>query len=151
MRTTLTIILLSLLLAATGCGRITTSGIPNQLNSDTPIQTAGHPQGITLSPPGSHGESWDLRSVETERRFYATISSGTSGQLMAAYRQEVERIITSTGAKIHETGIIGTEHDVLDFSYGYAWHATDGIIRASSFTGTNGQVQVVIFCYEHRR
>lgn len=151
MRTTLTITLLSLLLAATGCSRITTSGIPNQLNCDMPIQTAGHLQRISLFPPSSHGESWDSRFVETERRFHVTISSGKSGELMAAYRQEVERIIGSTGAQIHETGMSGSERDVVDFSYGYTWHATDGIVRVFSFAGTNGQVEVVAFCYEHSR
>jgi hypothetical protein len=70
---------------------------------------------------------------------------------MAAYRQEVERIITGTGAQIYETGITGTTNDVHDFSYGYTWRGTDGIVRAFSFTGTNSQVQVVIVCYEHTK
>ena len=69
---------------------MTSSGIPKALNTDALILTAGCPQGITLTPD-SHGDAWDSRFAETERRFSATISSGTSGQLLAAYRHEVER------------------------------------------------------------
>jgi hypothetical protein len=150
MRTIFTIAFLISLLGLTGCTRFTSSGIPATLDSDTPILKAGHAQGIRLTL-GSNGESAHFTSFETERRFYATVTSGTGGQLMAAYRQEVERIITGTGAQIYETGITGTTNDVHDFSYGYTWRGTDGIVRAFSFTGTNSQVQVVIVCYEHTK
>ena len=70
---------------------------------------------------------------------------------MASYRQEMERIITNTGADIHERGITGTTNNVQDFSFGYTWSGTDGIVRVFSFIGTNDEAQVVMFCYEHRR
>jgi len=146
--TLLTAVLLSVVL--TGCSRITSSGLPKALNTDSLLQTAGRSQGIILAGP-SWGESWNSRSVETERRFSATISSGTSGLLLAAYRNEVACTITNMGAAIYETGISGTTNDVRDFSFGYTWGSTDGIVRVYSFAGTNGQVQIVSFCYEHSR
>ena len=145
-----TCLILMLAFVFAGCGRMSSSGIPKALNTDALMLAAGRSQGITLTP-ASHGETWNPRFTETERRFFATISSGTSKQLLAAYRHEVERTITSMGAAIHETGISGTADDVHDFSYGYTWGNTDGIVRVYSFAGTNGQVQVVLFCYEHSR
>ena len=150
MRIAFAITFLVLLLGVVGCSRFTSSGIPASLNSDTPMLTAGRAQGIKLAP-GSNGGSAHFTSFETERRYYPTVQSGTSGQLMAAFRQEVERIIGGTGAQIFETGISGTVNDVRDFSYGYTWHETDGIVRAFSFASTNSEMQVVIVCYEHSR
>ena len=141
-------ILLAVVLA--GCSRMTNSGIPKALNTDTLLQTAGNSQGITLVCPSSE-ECLGRRSVETERRFSATISSGTSGQLLAAYRRGVEHTIDSMGGKIGGKGFSGTEDDVRDFSYSYTWGGNGGIVRAYSFAGTNGEVQIVLFCYEHGR
>ena len=147
---TLSVITILLLVVLTGCSRMTSSGIPKTLNSDALLKTVGASQGISLSP-GSDGEAWDARSVETERRFHATISSGTSGQLLASYRRGVERTIASMGGTIHGTGISGSADDVRDFSFSYTWDGNDGIVRVYSFTATNSEVQVVLFCYEHRR
>src|SRR5258706_2131838 len=112
----------------TGCRPMTSSGIPKALNVDTLLQTAGSAQGVTLGGPSS-GEGWDSRSVETERRFRVTISSGTSGQLLAAYRREVERTITGMGGEIHGRGVSNNADDVHDFSYSYTWSWNDSIIR----------------------
>lgn len=71
--------------------------------------------------------------------------------MLGAYRYEVERIISGTGAEIHETGILGATNALSDFSYGYTWHNTDGIVRVYSFAGTNRELQVILFCYEHRK
>ena len=138
-----------LLLVLAGCTQMTSSGIPQALNTDALLQTAGSSQGITLAGPSS-GEGRDPDSVETERRFRAAISSGTSGQLLAAYRRQVEHTITNMGGDIHGRGISGTADDVHDFSYSYAWHRNKGIIRVYSFPTTNGTVDAVLFCYEHR-
>jgi len=146
----LPVIAILMLVVLTGCSRMTSSGLPKTLNSDTVLKTVGASQGIALSP-GSDGEAWDTRSVESERRFHATISSGTSGQLLASYRREVERTITSMGGAIRGTGITGSADDVRDFSFSYTWDSNDGIVRVYSFAGTNGEVQIVLFCYEHRR
>ena len=150
MRTPFAIAFLVSLLGVTGCSRFTSSGIPAVLNSDTPMLTAGHAQGIRLAP-GSYGEESGSRYFETERRFYATLSSGTVGQLLTSYRQETEHIITNAGAEIHERGVMGTTKNVQDFSFGYTWGGTDGIVRVFSFAGTNDEAQVVMVCYEHRR
>jgi hypothetical protein len=146
----ISVITILLLVVSTGCSRMTSSGIPQALNSDTLLKTVGAAQGIALSP-GSHGEASDARSVETERRFHATISSGTGGQLLASYQSEVERTIRSMGGTIHGTGISRSADDVRDFSFSYTWGGNAGIVRVYSFNGTNSSVQVVLFCYEHRR
>lgn len=150
MRTTFILALLVSLLGATGCNRLTSSGIPATLNSDAPMSVAGRAQGIKLAS-GSSGVSAHFSSYETEHRFYAAIASGTGGQLMAAYRQEVENVIAHTGARIYGTGVTSTGKEVRDFSYDYTWNQTDGMVKAFSFTGTNGEVQIVIVCYEHTR
>ena len=147
---TLSVIAILLLVVLTGCNRMTSSGIPKALNSDTLLKSAGASQGVALLP-GGDGEAWDSRSVEAERRFHVTVSSGASGQLLAAYRREVERTITSMGGEIHGTGISGSADDVRNFSFSYTWEGNDGIVRVYSFTGTNSEVQVVLFCYEHRK
>ena len=144
------LIAVGFLFVLTGCERLVSSGIPKTLNSETQLKFAGAPQGVSLSG-SSYGEAWDTRSAQCERRFDATISSGTSGQLLAAYRKEVERTITNMGGAIHGTGVSGGTNDVKDFSFDYTWGGNDGIVRAYSFTDTSGQVQVVMFCYEHRK
>ena len=45
----------------------------------------------------------------------------------------------------------GSETDVRAFSYSYSWNRNEGIVRVHSFVGTNGQVEITLFCYEHRR
>ncbi len=144
------VVTLLLLVVLTGCSRMTSSGIQKTLIGDALLKTAGASQGIALSPSG-HGEARDTRSTKSERRFHATLSSGTRGQLLAAYRREVERTITSMGGAIHGTGISGSMNDVRDFSFSYKWGGNDGIVQVYSFADTSGEVQVVLFCYEHRR
>ena len=86
MRIAFAITFLVLLLGVVGCSRFTSSGIPASLNSDTPMLTAGRAQGIKLAP-GSNGGSAHFTSFETGRRYYPTVQSGKSGQLMAAFRK----------------------------------------------------------------
>lgn len=148
MRTSL-LVTLFMLLFLTGCGRMISSGIPQALNTDTLLKTAGTSQGITLSP-GSNGAAADNRSVQTDRRLYATTSSGTGGQLMTSYQKEIERTITSMGGSINGRGTSGSPNDLKDFSFTYTWGRNKGLIEVISFTSTNSEVQVVMFCYEHR-
>jgi hypothetical protein len=150
MRTPIIIAFSVSLLGVTSCSRFSSSGIPASLNSDTPMLMAGHAQGIKLAP-GSSGEEFGSRYFETERRFYTTLSSGKIEQLLAAYRREIEHIMTSAGAEIRERGITGTSNNVQDFSFGYTWGGTDGIVRVFSFTSTNNEAQIVMVCYEHQR
>ena len=141
--------ILAMMLASllAGCGRMTTSGIPKALDTDALIIAA---QGISLRTNGEDVFS-DSRHVATKRRFSAKISSGTSGQLLAAYRQKVMETIISTGAELQRASIWGFPDDVREFSYSYTWGRTEGIVSVDSFSGTNGQVQIVSFCYEHSR
>jgi hypothetical protein len=133
-----------------GCSRMSDSGIPKALNTDALLRTAGQGQNITFGAVGS-GESRSGFAVQSEREFAITISSGTSGQLLAAYRSEVKRQIVGTGAKIHDTGLSGSETNVGAFSYGYSWSGNEGIVRVHSFPKTDSQVVILLFCYEHRR
>jgi hypothetical protein len=148
------LILAVTLMVLTGCGRITHSGISKALNDDSLIQVAGARQGVTLMPEGAtreswSSESWSSSSYEAESRRTVRISSGTSGKLIATYRSAIERTITGMGADLHETGFIGETNNIQDFSFGYTWHSNDGIVQVYSFVSTNGEVQVVTFCYEH--
>lgn len=142
--------LLMLVLLAGGCDRIKDSGIPRALNTDNLLRAAGKTEGITFGATGS-GEGRRNYAVESHRDFAVAISSGTPGQLLAAFRGEVKRQIESMGGKIHETGVSGGEADVRAFSYGYSWSDNEGIVRVHSFVGANGQIEITLFCYEHRR
>ncbi len=138
-------------MVAGGCGRMTDSGIPKALSTDALLRTAGKALGITFGGTGS-SESRSGHSVESDQEFAVTISSGTAGELLAAFRGEVKRQIETMGAKIHGTGDSGGgKADVRAFSYDYSWSGNEGIIRVRSFAGTNGQVTIMLFCYEHRR
>ncbi len=144
----------SLALVLTGCGPkrpMTGSDIPKALNTDALMQSAGGPQGLKLGR-SKYLEASDLRSAWTERRFSGTISSGTIGQLMAAYRREVERTITASGGKIYANGLLGTADDVKDFfSFDYTSAKNDGIVKVYFFEKTGDEVQVVSLCYEHQK
>lgn len=142
--------LVTLIILIAGCGRMNDSGIPKALNTDALLRTAGQAQGVTFGAMGS-GESRSGFAVQSEHEFAVTISSGTSGQLLATYRGEVKRQIESMGATIHDRGLSGSEIDVSAFSYGYRWSGNEGIVRVHSFAKTNGQIEVLLFCYEHRR
>jgi len=142
--------LMAIAILACGCNQIKDSGIPRALNTDALLRTAGTAQGITFGAIGS-GHSRSEFAVQAHRDFAVTISSGTPGQLLAAYRSEVKRQIESMGAKIHDTGVSGGGTDVRAFSYGYSWSGNEGIVRVHSFVATNGQVETTLFCYEHRR
>ena len=142
--------LLASAILAGGCNQIKDSGIPKALNTDALLRTAGTAQGITFGAVGS-GESRSKYAVDANRDFTVTISSGSAGQLLAAFRSEVKRQIESMGGKIHDTGDSGGGTDVRAFSYGYSWSGNEGIVRVHSFVRTNGQVEITLFCYEHRR
>jgi hypothetical protein len=126
------------------------SGIPKALNNEALLRSAGKTQGITFGAIGS-GESRTGFAVEYEHDFSITISSGTSGQLLAAYRNEVKRQIESMGGKIHGKGISGVETNASAFSYAYSWSGNEGIVRVRSFPKANEEIEVSLFCYEHRR
>jgi hypothetical protein len=135
-----------------GCDRVlSTSGVPTTLDTDALILAAGSPQGVKLSNIGERGRSHRERSLETEREFHATLTSGTRGHFLAEYRTQVKRAIEAAGATIDGAGLSGTEGDVVNFSYDYVWHGNAGIFRVYSFDGTNGEVQVVSLSYEHRQ
>jgi len=151
LRPRLQIALIPFLLCVVGCGHITSSGVPADLNTDAPLLKAGRAQGIVFSSSAG-GVSSGFSSVDVERRVSATITSGTPSQLMAALQHEIEQIINSRGGVINGTGVTGSgKKDVQDFSYSYSWRRTDGIIKAFSFPNTNNEVQIVIVCYEHAR
>lgn len=142
--------LMAIVMLAVGCDRIKDSGIPKALNTNTLLRTVGRAQGITFGATG-RGEGRMGYAVDSHQDFAITISSGTPGQLLAAFRGEVKRQIESMGGKIHRTGVTGSEGDVRAFSYGYSWSDNEGIVRVHSFDGTNGQIEITVFCYEHRR
>lgn len=138
-----------LAVALTSCSRITSSGIPEALKTDALLKAAGKPQGITLLLNGD-GETRTPNSIETEFRYSINITSGTSGQLLAAFQKEVERTIIGLGGKTNGAGTRKTDGEVRDFSFDYHWGGNDGIIRVYSFTGTAGDIQVILLCYEYR-
>lgn len=144
------LILMAIAMLAGGCNQIQDSGIPNPLNTEALLRNAGNAQGIAFGSSSS-GEGRRPYAVDSHNDVAITISSGTPGQLLAAFRGEVKRHIESIGGKIHGTGVIGGEADVRGFAYGYSWSDNEGIVRVHSFVGTNGQIEITIFCYEHRR
>lgn len=96
---TFILLLLSIFLLS-GCGRTPSSGIPEALNSETPILNAGASQGLKLIPtkPGKTLET--NGRVEGQRKFYLKIASGTREKFLTDYEQAVEQII------IHQQGRI---------------------------------------------
>ncbi len=143
----LTVLLLVML---TGCAPMVGSGIPKALSSDVLIRTAGSSQGLSIVGSGEETGN-DSGWIMSERRFQGTISSGTAGQLVAAYRTSVERTVKNFGGAIRGTGMSGSTNDLTDFSFDYTWGGIHGVVRGYSFAGTNGQVEVILFCYEHRK
>jgi hypothetical protein len=141
---------MAIAMLAGGCHRIKDSGIPKALNTDALLRTAGQAQGITFGATGS-GESGRGYAVHSERQFAITISSGTPGQLLDEFRSEVKRQVESMGGKIHGEGISRDEANVRAFSYDYSWSGNEGIVRVQSFVGTNSQMEITLFCYEHER
>ena len=139
-----------------GCGQLfswNASGIPDALDKENPILTAGTRLGIKLSL-GGNGRSWHEGALETERHFHATLSSGTRGQLVAAYQAEVKRTIERQGGTINGSSTsdtAGESSNLSGFSYDYAWRRNMGIVRVYSFDGSDGAVEVISLCYEHRK
>src|SRR5215207_8949837 len=112
--------LMAIAILAVGCNQIKDSGIPKALNTDALLRTAGTAQGMTFGAVGS-GDARSGYAVQAHRDLAVTISFGTAGQLIAAFRTEVKRQIETMGAKIHDTGVSGGGTDVRAFSYGYSW------------------------------
>ena len=170
----LTVVCFGVAVLLTACERPprrwTDSGIRKALNTDALMRTAGTPQGIELVSSDNHesqrGGDESRKSdsigywVESKRRFYITIASGTRGQLLAAYRDEVKREIERCQGRIHSTASAiqagGGGGEVHDFGFGYSCGGNEGIVRVFSFPGrtstnTAGAVEVVLFCYEYSR
>ncbi len=129
------------------------SGIPKVLAANPPLLTAGTPQGVRIAGGGGASGS-GAYAVHSERQFHVTIASGSSGQLVAAFRTEVKCQIENSGGRIRGTGVSANdpaETDVRSFSYEYTWAGNAGIVRVDSFTEANGQLQITLFCYEHPR
>jgi hypothetical protein len=156
-RTTQTLTLLAVVALLNGCNPFarnwTESGIPKALAADSLLLTAGTPQEIKIAGGGGASGS-GAYAVHAERQFHVTLSSGSSGQLVAAYRTEVKRQIENLGGRVHGTGVSANdraETDVRSFSYEYTWGGNAGIVRVHSFVDTNGQVEIALNCYEHPR
>ena len=161
---TITVLWFAVAAMLTGCegqsSQWTDSGIRKALDTDALMRTAGAPQGIELAESDSSESGRTGYSVESKRRFYATITSGTRGQLLAAYRDEVKREIERNQGQIHSTTSAiqrgGTGGEVHDFGFGYSWGGNEGIVRAYSFparpsAGIKGEVEVVMLCYEYAK
>lgn len=135
------------------CGRKprwTDSGLPEAMYSDVLLHAAGAQQGVAVRE-GNGGRNWCDYSVESSRDFHVSLTSGSLGQLLAAFRGEVRRKIESMGGQIHRTAVSGSESDVREFDYGYTWGSKVGIVRIRSFVDNNGQSAISSFCYEHNR
>ena len=139
-------------LLSSGCRRMTDSGLPKALVADSLLTTAGSSQGINIGSSGggaSGGGGGD--AVEYSTYFTAKISSGTRGQLMTAYRDAIKKAIEDRGIKIHGQGEAGAAGgDLSAFNYSYSWSVNHGLVRVQSFVGGDGQIQISVFCYEHR-
>lgn len=133
--------------SSVGCDKTSFSGITQSLGSEKLISYAGKAQGVSAasqySGSGSGGEF-----VDAERRVIVSTSSGTRGQLMAAYRKEVERVIRSAGATVQGRGIVGPVDDVQDFSFDYHWNHNIGLVRVYSFIGADNKIEIVLYCRE---
>lgn len=138
-----------------GCARTpptwADSGIPNELITTTALlETAGAPQGINVGSSyggGSGGE----RATESSRDFQFSVTSGSVSQLLEAFQGEVRRKIEAMGGKIHSSEVGSDGNQVRAFHFGYGWAGNMGIVRVRSFVGNNGQPEISLFCYEHRR
>jgi hypothetical protein len=94
-----------------------------------------------------------LAGIETQRRFVITFNSGSLGDLVSKFRDEVKKVIERSGAVIWDSGSdsVPTSADLRDFSYDYIWHNNVGVIRVHSILTATNAVTVILFCYEHRR
>lgn len=133
-----------------GCRPVTWSGITEAVSSDSLIETADSELGIELRERRLVASSSSDRT-ETERKFVMTIDSGTRGQLLAAYKRAVEQTIIERGGELRGSGGSGGRDDVKEFSYDYASNGTMGLVRVYSSMLEDGTLQVITFCYEHRR
>ena len=146
--------LLSLMVGALvllGCDRSPqSSGIPSALNTDAVLLSVGARQGISVDPQTS-GASQGGATSDSERNLTAKIDTGTPGQLLAAYREEVRKQIQQRGAVIHGDQRVGSEHEVRDFAFRYTWKGNEGLIRVRSVSLPDGRINFSQFCYEHRQ
>jgi|GEM_PF-3345563 hypothetical protein len=137
------------------------SGISKTLNADAPLLMAGKTQGIMLDGRSGQthmpGQYW----IERERYFRVTISSGSAYQLLRAYENELHQETANLGGKIANGTFAGDTNEIRGFSYQYNWGGkeriggwdggNDGVVGVFSFAGTSNQMQIVLFCYEHKR
>ena len=168
---------------AVGCDSLlgwTDSGIQTALNSADFLRAAGASNGVevSVSPLSPARPVTNSYSVQTDLLLSATITSGTSTQLLAAYENHVKRTIESKGGKINASGsgstVIGatvhhrgapsdkfnqpstgdtgsTGGSIRYFSYGYAWGGHAGIVKVYAFEHGDSALQIFVFSYEHRR
>jgi hypothetical protein len=140
----------ALIAGSCGCVRMKDSGIPTALRTAPLLPTSGLMQGVT-GLVDANGETHGSSAIRSERESLITISSGDAGELITAYRSQVKRQIESLGGKIIGHGTSGTETALRGFSYDYDWMANTGIVRVHSCTHADGQIEIGLFCYEHRR
>ena len=178
MRTSLLIALLTVLVGCAKAPRWHDSGIPGALITTNMLMAAGESQGITMD--GRQGLFLRLPEkywIEGEGYFRFTLSSGDAEQLLRAYRDLLHQRTASLGGAITTASDAGSR----GFTYQYTWGAavteaqrtflnlqfkpapggrqqvrgadgaSDGVVSVSCFGTTNGPMQIVVFCYEHRR
>jgi hypothetical protein len=127
------------------------SGIPWAFESDQLIHKLGAAEGMFIA--GSDRRSGaGAHSAFVERQFCITGTSGTTQPLFAAFESVVRQEIESRGGKIRVCGKgLAGEGDVRSFSYEYAWDGNEGFVRVYFVSGSNGQVRLLLLCYEHRK
>ena len=92
-----------------------------------------------------------LDGIGTQRRFDVVMNSGSAGDCLSKFRDDVKKVIEKNGAVVRFFFNSAPSGELRDFSYDYSWHDNVGIIRVRSVaTGTNA-VAVILFCYEHSR
>ena len=142
------LVMVGLAMLAAGCSG-KDSGIVLALEPDAVLLTAGSNQGAKYEKDAYSGSRGDYL-IEFERRSLITISSGTGGQLLAAYRRAVMNVITNAGADIHVGGVSGdVATNVSDFSLSYSWRRTEGRIKLYSFLNEKGQMEIIFLCQEY--
>jgi len=131
-----------------GCGRVPSSGIPEALNSQTPILNAGASQGLKLIPT-KPGKTLEAKGhIEVQRKFYLKIASGTREKLLTDYQQEVERIIIHQQGRILEVTKTGFDSYARSVCLKYAWGQNTGVIQIDSSTQADGTILIDLSCYE---
>ena len=148
----LTIVTVAFLLSA--CQReddvFVASGLCEMMDTISILESAGQSQGISVIE-GSAGAGWTDDYVDLKKEFKVTVSNGTYGQLVSQFRDEVEQVIEDTGAFIHGRGHAGQPGDLSDFSFDYEYENAAGIIRALSVETFDGDLEINLICYEHRK